>query len=158
MGSVSETVGVTATNTGAASEKGVGVVTGVGWDVGVVVGSGTTTRVTGKVPTKDGVESSVGDRKTGAVLEAGAGSRVQVSTGVEGGNVGRRVGVMEPDAKLPATDNALNSPQEATIIRPTAIHLPRVIRTSIPDQPSPLSPIQGLFLALSRQRPVHPSR
>ena len=129
IGNVSEGMGVTATNTGAASEKEVGVGMGVGSGVGVGIRVGVKTGLTGDTLAIDVAEGNAGQGTFGTALEeADKGSGVDVAPPIAGGgNVGTRVDVTAPDAKLPATDNAPNKAQKATIIRTAMIHFLRVI-------------------------------
>ena len=123
MGSVSESVGVTAINTGLGSVREIGVGVGVGAGVGVTTGLTSDTSV---IDIADG-NADLGTSGT-ACGEADQGSGVGVAPrSAGGGNVGLKVGVTDPDAKLLAIDNALNKLQEAMIIRRTMIHLRRVI-------------------------------
>jgi hypothetical protein len=116
MGVVSESVGVTPTSTGAASEKGVGVGAGVGVAVGLgaTVGNGSSVGIAHLTSLRVGVTVGKGGKDWRVDIIAGGVAESEV--------VGVRVSSAEPDAELPLNASVPTKTKKAASSRVVTTH------------------------------------
>ena len=133
---VSESVGVTPSNTGSLSENGVAVGFGVGVSVGVGVTVGILVGVLVRPPgvkvavgSRDGMEVGGGRVAAGTGVKV-AGTGVAAGTGAAASTVGANVGSTNAEEGPHAIRNTDSNRPRAKTIRKGAIHLPSATLTA----------------------------